>query len=202
MKTTFSQLSRPLVLMALLCFNLVSCVSTEREVSSPSVDPRSTYRPPTTGDRTRVSINKVLNTVSAKHAFSSAAAEDNFRLELRGPRVLTAQAHFTVLSSTGDTLRHEVMPARALLRESERATSVREQEIAILQGMNNFFAPTRFSQPAIPAGAEQPAEVDTKTWAALRADPATVGFDYTGPGGTERRLAFARKLNKAVIIAQ
>ena len=54
----------------------------------------------------------------------------------------------------------------------------------------------------MPAGAEQPAELDTKTWAALREDPTAVGFDYIGMGGTERRLAYVRKLGKAILISQ
>ena len=186
-----------------LTLNLVSCVSTEREVSTSSVDPRSTYTPPATGDRARVSSKTVLKAVNTTHVFSNPALKDNFVLELRGPRVLTAKAHFIVITSGGDTLRHEVLPARALLRGNEpQSTSVRDQEIAILQGMNTFFADSRFIQPAVAAGAEQPAELDTKTWVALRADPGTVGFDYIGAGGAERRMAFARKLGKTVVISQ
>ena len=202
MKILSLRMSRLGLLAAALSLNLASCVSTEREVSTSTVDPRATYTPPAAGDRTRVNSKTVLNTVSATHAFSNPATKDNFVLQLRGPRVLTAQAHFIVTSSTGDTLRHEVMPARALLNDAAQASSVREQEIAILQGMNNFFAPTRFSQPAVPANAEQPGEMDSKTWSALREDPSAVGFDYTGTGGSERRMTYARKLGKAVIIAQ
>ena len=183
-----------------------SCVSTEREVSASTVDPRSTYTPPPAGSRTRVSSKTVLNTVSVTHSFSSADTKDNFILQLRGPRVLTAQAHLIVTSSTGDTLRHEVLPARSLLSEKSlidpQSSTARAQEIAILEGMNNFFADGRFIQPAVPAGAVQPAEVDTKTWAALREDATTVGFDYIGAGGGERRIAYARKLGKAVVINQ
>ena len=202
MKAPFFKISSLALLVASCSLQLTSCVSTEREASTSTKDPRATYTPPVAGDRTRVNGKTVLNTVSATHAFSSADAKDNFVLQLRGPRVLTAQAHFIVTSSTGDTLRHEVMPARALLSEASQASSVREQEIAILEGMNNFFAPTHFSQPAIPAGAEQPGEVDAKTWSALREDPNAVGFDYTGAGGAERRMAYARKLGKAVVITQ
>jgi hypothetical protein len=194
------------VLAAGLALQFASCVSTEREVSSSTVDPRTTYTPPPAGSRTRVGARTVLNTVSTTHAFSDPATKDNFTLELRGPRVLTAQAHLIVTSSKGDTLRHEVIPARALLSEKAlsdpQASSVRDQEIAILQGMNAFFADAHFMQPAVPAGAEQPAEMDTNTWAALREDPTAVGFDYTGAGGAERRITYARKLRKAVVINQ
>jgi len=202
MKILSLRLSRPALLAVVLSLNLASCVSTEREVSTSTVDPRATYTPPVAGDRTRVNSKTVLNTVSATHAFSNPDTKDNFVLQLRGPRVLTAQAHLIVTSSTGDTLRHEVMPARTLLNETAQASSVREQEIAILQSMNNFFAPGRFSQPAVPADAEQPGEMDSKTWSALREDPKTVGFDYTGMGGSERRMTYARKLGKAVVITQ
>ncbi len=185
---------------------LTSCVSTEREVSTSTVDPRATYTPPPAGSRSRVSSKTVLNTVSVTHSFSNPDTKDNFILQLRGPRVLTAQAHLIVTSSTGDTLRHEVLPARALLSEKSlidpQASTARAQEIAILEGMNNFFADGRFSQPAVPSGAAQPAEMDTKTWAALREDASTVGFDYIGAGGAERRMAYARKLGKAVVINQ
>ncbi|MBF9237650.1 hypothetical protein I2I05_09610 [Hymenobacter sp. BT683] len=181
-------------------------MSTEREVSSSSVDPRTTYTPPVAGDRTRVSGKTVLNTVSRTHNFSSPDTKDNFILQLRGPRILTAQAHLIVTSSTGDTLRHEVLPARALISEQAlsdpQASTVREKEIAILQGMNNFFADGHFSQPALPADAQQPAEMDSKTWSALREDTSIVGFDYVGAGGTERRMAYVPKLRKAVVINQ
>ena len=204
MKISSHRLAGLLILAAALQF--ASCVSTEREVSASSADPRSTYVPPANGDRTRVGTKTVLNTVSTTHTFSNPKTEDRFVLQLRGPRVLTAQAHLIVTSSTGDTLRHEILPARALLRENALAdpqsASVRDKEIAILQGMNTFFAAGHFTQPAVPAGTEQPAEVDAKTWSALREDPAAVGFDYTGAGGAERRLAYARKLGKAVVISQ
>ena len=189
-----------------LCLQLASCVSTEREVGSSNSDPRSTYTPPPAGSGARVGSQTVLNTVTARHAFSDAKVPDKFMLQLRGPRVLTAQAHLIVLNSKGDTLRHEVLPARALLTQKgladPRASTVRDQEIAILQSMNNFFTDGHFIQPAIPAGAEQPAELDTNTWTALREDPGTVGFDYTGAGGAERRMAYVRKLGKAVVISQ
>lgn len=194
------------LLCAGLALYLASCVSTEREVTSSTGDPRTIYTPPVAGDRSRIGSKTVLNTVSASHVFSNPNAPDNFVLQLRGPRVLTAQAHLIVLSSTGDTLRHEVLPARALLRDNAlddpQAASVRDQEIAILQGMNSFFAPGRFTQPAIPAGTDQPAEVDAATWSALREDPGTVGFDFIGAGGAERRLAYARKLRRAITLSQ
>jgi hypothetical protein len=68
--------------------------------------------------------------------------------------------------------------------------------------MNNFFADEHFSRPAVPANAEQPAEVDVKTWLALSTDTTAVGFDYTGAGGAERRMAYVRKLGKTIVISQ
>jgi hypothetical protein len=205
MKTSSLRLAG-LALFASLSCQLASCVSTEREVSGSTVDPRATYKPPVAGDRTRVSSKTVLNTVSRTHAFSDPQTKDNFILQLRGTRVLTGQVHFIVTSSTGDTLRHEVLPARALLSQKAlsdpQSSSIREKEIAILQGMNNFFADGRFSQPAVPADAQQPAELDSKTWSALREDPSIVGFDYVGADGGEQRMAYVRKLRKAVVINQ
>ncbi|GAB3672200.1 hypothetical protein GCM10027594_35070 [Hymenobacter agri] len=187
-------------------FQLTSCVSTEREASTSTKDPRATYTPPPAGSRTRINGKTVLNTVRATHAFSNPGTDDNFVLQLRGERVLTGQAHLIVTSSTGDTIRHEVMPARALLTHADaglaRSASVRDQEIAILQAMNSFFTPAHFTQPAVPAGTAQPAEMDTKTWVTLREDPTAVGFDYTGAGGAERRMAYSQKLGKAVVISQ
>ena len=207
MKTTSSSVRPWLAGAAGLSWLLAtSCVSTEREVSSSTVDPRTTYTPPAAGSRTRVGNKTVLNTVSTTHTFSNPNTKDNFILQLRGPRVLTARAHFIVTSSTGDTLRHEVMPARALVSEQAlneaRAASVRDQEIAILQGMNSFFADGRFSQPAVAAGTVAPAEMDTKAWAALREDPTSVGFDYPGADGAEHRVAYVHKLRKAIVINQ
>jgi hypothetical protein len=205
MKTVTLNYSK-FALAAGLALQLASCVSTEREVSTSTVDPRTTYTPPPAGSRARVSNKTVLNSVSTNHTFSNPDTQDRFVLELRGPRVLTAQAHLIVLGSTGDTLRHEVMPAMALLSETAlndpQSASVRDKEIAILQGMNNFFADSHFMQPAVPAGTEQPAEVDTKTWSALREDPAAVGFDFPAAGGSERRLTYVHKLHKAVVINQ
>lgn len=205
MKTYSLKLTGLVLLAAGLAGQLSSCVSTEREVNTSTVDPRTTYRPPAAGDRTRVSNKTVLNTVSTTHAFSDPNKKDNFILQLRGPRVLTSQAHLIVTSSTGDTLRHEVLPARVLLTEKAlndpQSASVREKEIAILQGMNNFFSDAHFMQPAVPAGTDQPAEVDSKTWSALREDPTAVGFDYPVTDGAERRMTYARKLGKAVVLS-
>ena len=189
-----------------MLWQLASCVSTEQEANSVSRNARTIYQPPVAGSRTRVNSKTVLNTVSTAHVFSNPKALDNFVLQLRGPRVLTGQAHFVVISSAGDTLRHEVLPARALIGDRASsdplATTVRDREIAILQGMNNFFADDHFSRPAVPANAEQPAEVDVKTWLALSTDTTAVGFDYTGAGGAERRMAYVRKLGKTIVISQ
>ena len=197
MKSVTHRLSALFLIATGLMLALASCVSTEREVSNSTVDPRTTYTPPPAGSRSRVNGKTVLNTVSTTHTFSDPVNKDNFILQLRGGRVLTAQLHLIVTSSKGDTLRHEVLPARVLLSQSDisdsQSASVREQEIAILQRMNNFFDDAHFTQPA---------EVDAKTWTALREDPATVGFDYTSTGGAERRLAYVRKLGKAIIISQ
>lgn len=194
------------LLAAGLSLELSSCISTEREVSTSTKDPRAKYTPPPVGSRTRINGKTVLNTVRATHAFSSPGSNDNFVLQLRGERVLTGQAHLIVTNSAGDTIRHEVMPARALLAHADaslaRSASVRDQEIAILQAMNSFFAPSHFIQPAVPAGTEQPAEMDTKAWVSLREDPSAVGFDYTGAGGAERRMAYSQKLRKAIVISQ
>lgn len=181
-----------------------SCATTEREAASTNKDPRTTYVPPAPGARNHLNSQTVLNTVRTTHAFSNPKTRDNFTLQLRGARILTGQAHLIVTSPAGDTLRHEVLPARALLADQTdaHATTARDQEIAILRGMNTFFAATHFSQPAVPAREDQPAEVDAAIWQALRADPAAVAFDFPGPDGSERRLAYVRKMHKAVVLSQ
>lgn len=202
MKNIFTSLAA-----AALLLNLGACVNTERETGASSKDPRTVFTPTPERERARLSSRTVLNTVRASHSFSDPATKDNFVLQLRGPRVLTARAHLIVTSAKGDTLRHEVLPARALLDErtlqDPRVATERDQEIAILRGMNTFFREDQFTQPAVPTSAEQPAEVDTQTWQALRADRAAVGFDYPADiSRNERRLTYARKLGRVVVISQ
>lgn len=146
----------------------------------------------------------MLNTVRATHAFSNPRTRDNFTVQLRGARILTGQVHLIVTNPAGDTLRHEVLPARALLDSQAEAnpTTTRDQEISILRGMNTFFAASHFSQPAVPTQEPQPAEVDAAVWQALRADPSAVAFDFPGPDGSERRLTYVRKMRKAVVLSQ
>ncbi len=196
-------LFRRLAIVALLPVAF-SCATTEREAANTNKDPRTTYVPPAPGARNHLNSQTVLNTVRATHAFSNPKTRDNFTLQLRGSRILTGQAHLIVTSPTGDTLRHEVLPARALLADQTDAhpTTARDQEIAILRGMNTFFATSHFSQPAVPAREDQPAEVDAAVWQALRADPAAVAFDFPGPDGSERRLTYVRKMHKAVVLSQ
>lgn len=181
-----------------------SCVSTERETATSSRDPRTEFTPPR-GRGERVGAATVLNTVRATHPFSDPKTPDTFVLELRGPRIVTGRAHLFVLSSQGDTLRHEVLPATALIDDptlrNNQSASVRDKEISILRGMNAFFGPSHFVQPAVPAAMPQPAEVDTQAWASLRNDPRAVGFDFpTGTG--ETRLAYSRQTGKVVVINQ
>ena len=57
-------------------------------------------------------------------------------------------------------------------------------------------------QPAVPATAPQPAEVDTQAWTSLRNDPTAVGFDYPGASGSSYRLAYSRQLGRAVVLAE
>jgi len=182
---------------------LTSCLNTEREVGT-SRNADKVYSPPT--ETARVSSRTVLNTVRAAHYFSNTKTKDTFILQLAGPKIMNGQARFIILSSTGDTLRKEVMPATALLDERQlddpQAATVRDKEIAILRGMNSFFADDRFVQPAIPKAATQPGEVDAKVWSAVKADTRAVGFDYVTAAGKERRLAFDKSQQKAVIVAE
>lgn len=192
---------------AALLLNLASCVRTEHEIGTSTKDPRAAFIPTPERDRSRLSSRTVLNTVRTTHAFSNPGTKDNFILQLRGPRVLTARAHFIVTSAKGDTLRHEVLPARALLDErtldDPRIATVRDQEIAILRGMNSFFRDDQFIQPAVGSLAEQPAELDTQTWQALRADNTAIGFDFpVDISHNERRLTYVRKLGRAIVISQ
>ena len=198
-------LFRRLAIVALLPAAF-SCATTEREAANTNKDPRTTYVPPAPGARNHLNSQTVLNTVHTAHVFSNPKTRDYFTLQLRGARILTGQAHLIVTSPAGDTLRHEVLPARALLDgqtlTDPRAATARDQEIAILRGMNTFFAASHFSQPAVPAREDQPAEVDAAVWQALRADPAAVAFDFPGPDGSERRLTYVRKMHRAVVLSQ
>ena len=200
MKTFF----RPVVLAAVLTqLGAASCVNTERETATSTVDPRAQFTPPN-GRGQRVGGATVLNTVRATHPFSDLKTSDAFVLQMRGSRILTSQVHFFVISSHGDTLRHEVLPAHTFLDDptlqNNRAASVRDKEISILRGMNAFFSANKFVQPAVPTGSRQPVELDTRSWTTLRNDPSSVGFDYTVAGGS-KRLAYSRQLGHAVVMS-
>ncbi|UOR07089.1 hypothetical protein MUN82_08305 [Hymenobacter aerilatus] len=188
---------------AALLFQVTSCINTEREVGN-SKNADKAYSPPT--ESNRLTTRSILNTVRATHYFSSAKTKDNFILQLQGAKILNAQARFIILTSTGDTLRKEMIPAIALIEarnlEDPQAATTRAKEIAILQAMNTFFADDRFTQPAVPRTATQPANVDAENWRAVKADTKAVGFDYTSNTGRERRIAYAKTLGKAVIIAE
>jgi hypothetical protein len=182
-----------------------SCVNSERELAASTKDPRSLYVPPTGAGR-RVSGTTILNTVRASHTFSDPKTKDNFLLQLRGPRILTSRLHLIVLTTKGDTLRHEVMPARTLLQGTEAQTSklstVRDQEITILRRMNGFFSEDHFLNPAIPSSAAKPAGLDAKAWDTLRADKTAISFEYPSAAGSEHRLAYSRQLGRAVVLSE
>jgi hypothetical protein len=180
-----------------------SCVNSEHELAASTKDPRSLYVPPTGAGR-RVSGTTILNTVRASHSFSDPKTKDNFLLQLRGPRILTSRLHLIVLTTKGDTLRHEVMPARALLQGSEaqgsRAMTVRDQEITILRRMNSFFSEDHFAALTVPSSAPKPAGLDAKAWATLLADPNAISFEYPGAAGNDHHLAYSRQLGRAVVL--
>lgn len=191
------------ILSAAVLLQTTSCISTEHEVGT-TKNADKVYTPPTTTKR--LTTSSILNTVHTSHYFSNPKSKDNFILQLQGAKILNSQAKFIILSSTGDTLRKEVMPATALIDvnmlEDPQAATVRAKEIAILQAMNTFFAPDRFTQPAVPRTSTQPANVDAQDWKAVKDDTKAVGFDYTTGAGHERRIAYAKKLQKAVVIAE
>ena len=202
MKFSFRTLATLTILTQL---GLAACVNTEREAATSSQgDPRAQFTPPS-GKGQRVGGATVLNTVRATHPFSDPKTPDVFVLQMRGPRILASQMHFIVISSKGDTLRHEVLPARALLDDpslrDNASASVRDKEISVLRGMNAFFGASHFVQPAVPASAPQPAEVDSQAWASLRSDPTAVGFTYPSATG-DKRLAYSRQLGRAVVLSE
>jgi hypothetical protein len=196
-------------LLVAACFGLLlqatSCINTERETVTSRNNDRP-YTPVPEGARGRVNERTILRTVNSTHYFSNNKTKDNFVLQLQGTKILNSQARLIILSSTGDTLRKELMPATALVDErmieDPRAATARDKEIAILQGMNTFFREDKFTQPAIPRSARQPSDIDAQAWQAIREDNKAVGFDYVTSGGKERRIAYAKKLRKAVIVAE
>lgn len=191
--------------LALVLLQATSCINTEREVGT-SKNAQQVFSPTPEAARARVSERTVLRTVNTTHYFSNAKTKDNFILQLRGPKIATAQANFIIVSSTGDTLRKEVLPATALINNRDlddpQAATVRDKEIAILQGMNSFFATDRFVQPAVPRTSTQPQNVDAQSWNSVKEDARAVGFDYPSSDGRERRLAYSKKLGRAVVIAE
>ena len=193
------------VVGALCLLQLSSCLNTEREVATSRNTDRQ-FTPGLEANRGRVSERTVLRTVNSSHNFSSLKAKDTFVLQLRGPKIASSRAYFIILNSAGDTLRQEVMPATALIRDQDMTDSqtatMRDKEIAILQGMNSFFRDDRFVQPAVPKAAVQPENVDVKSWSSVKADTRAVGFDYPSADGRERRLAYSKALKRAVIIAE
>lgn len=193
----------PVALLALLAQS--SCVTTDREVGS-SNNPE-VFTPKPEADRARLNSRTVLRTVQAQHAFSDRGSKDRFVLLLQGPKIIDANARFLIISAKGDTLRNEVFPAKALidertLQDDPQAASIRGRELAILQGMNSFFADDKFTSPAIPRTVTTaPEGSDPEGWSAVQADNRAVGFDYTSASGREKRIAYAKKLNKAVVVA-
>ena len=190
---------------ALFLLQLSSCINTEREVGTSKNNDR-VFTPTPEANRGRVSEQTVLRTVNAVHSFSNTRAKDKFVLQLRGTKIATSQAYFIILGPTGDTLRKEMMPATALINERNlddpQAATLRDKEIAILQGMNSFFSDDRFVQPAVARTATQPENVDTQTWTSVKEDTRAVGFDYPSADGRERRLAYSKKLGRAVVVAE
>ena len=188
-----------LAFVALL--QMTSCITTEREVGNAKTGQKVFN--PTPGNR--ITSRSILNKVNAQHYFTNTKAKDQFVLLLQGSKIVNAQARFIILTSAGDTIRKETIPATALFKASDlddpQAATIRDKEIAILKGMNGFFREDRFTQPAIPRSAVVPGNVDAKAWSAVRADTKAVGFDYIAAGGKERRIAYAKTLQKAVIIA-
>ncbi len=184
---------------------LTSCVNTEREIATSSPEPRHEFTPPT-GKGQRLSGATVLNTVRATHSFSNAQTPDVFLLQMRGPRILTSRLHLIILTKQGDTLRHEVLPARALLDDptlrDNASASVRDKEINVLHGMNAFFSEAHFVQPAVAATTPPPAGVDAAAWKILRNDPAAVGFNFASASGAPQRLVYSRQLHRAILLSE
>lgn len=189
----------------LMALHMTSCINTEREVGT-SKNAQQVFTPAPEGARSRMTERTVLRTVNTTHSFSNSRTKDQFVLQLRGPKIATARAHFIIVSSTGDTLRKEVLPAAVLINAADlddaATATVRDKEIAILQGMNSFFREDRFVQPAVPRTAVQPENVDAQSWTSVKEDTRAIGFDYPAADGRERRLAFSKKLGRAVVIAE
>ncbi|MCR5886262.1 hypothetical protein LRS06_00440 [Hymenobacter sp. J193] len=182
-----------------------SCITTERE-SATSKNADRVFTPTPEGQRARLTPTSVLNAVRTTHEFSDPKSKDQFVLLLQGTKIINSQARFLIINSQGDTLRNEVMPATALLDEREleapQAATVRDKEIAILKSMNGFFQADKFTSPAVPRSMQTATVADQEAWQAVRDDNRSVGFDYTTSDGRERRIAYARKLNKAVVVAE
>ncbi|WP_223649569.1 hypothetical protein [Hymenobacter psoromatis] len=182
------RISIPLLATAALLLTLTSCLNTERETATATKGPHTEFTPPR-GRGERVNGATVLHTVRVAHVFSSLSAPDTFVLQLRGPRVLSSRAYFSVLNSRGDTLHREVLPASVLLTDptlrSNESASVRDREINILRGMNTFFSDTHFERSAAPVGSDAPA----------------VSFDYLGSTASQR-LVYSRQTGRAVIVKE
>ncbi len=200
MKRNFYSLS-----VLLLLLGSTSCVqmATSSERAAPTAaEPRSrtVYTPPTTPGA-RITAATVLHRVQVSHVFSDPASPDNFVLELRGARVSSGRLRLLVLGSRGDTLFQQQLPASVVLAApAGPATPVREQEVNLLRGMNEFFAGQNFQQPAFDANAAQPAGLSGPDWNRLRRNPAAVVFRFVGADGQPNRLVYGPASARAVVL--
>lgn len=145
-----------------------------------------------------------LQEATTTHIFSSRTAPDQFRLQLRGDSVLTGMLGLSIVSAAGDTLLRDQFPATALLdyglssQYGENPTAT-QRAAYIRQRINSFFAADKFSNPAIKPEETFDEDYSSKIiWQEVK-QMELPGFFYNLYEEDGRRMAYSRRLGKAVM---
>lgn len=182
-----------------------------RAADQPTQEPTTALPPPDTASAKAVSaVGDTLRVVRQRHNFSYAKGQpDLFKLVFRGPSFLEGTGEFTITDPTGQVIFREMLTEpdleAALVYEMKNPTATpAEREAYVRRRIDQFFQPSQFRTPAVPAGATFPGGVenlDRATWADLQKRPDAIGFAYL-KGKEDRRVVAWSPLKKQTVRVQ
>ena len=170
--------------------------------SSPSVDKPTPAAAAPAAESTATPAKGTLPEAQVSKLFSNSQRPDKFRLQLLGASILTATAHFSIVTAAGDTVWSERFPA-ARLNDGygpEPATD-EAREALILKRLHAFFESSHFPAAAVAAKAtfDPDNNGSQPVWREVQQRQAP-GFQYTLGEEDSRVLGYSARLRKAAAV--
>jgi hypothetical protein len=147
-------------------------------------------------------IDSILIENKIKHVFSDKDTMDQFYICIKGKTIHDGTVTLRITKGNGVVLLNEEFPSYLLMGYDYEGdvNSRPDREKFMISRIKSFFDDKHFASPAIQPDDKFDENLSDKDiWDEISADKNNVGFFYILGEGDGRKIAYSKKMNKAVL---